>query len=173
MIFNVFLVYFLVIFYLYFCFKCSCLSMWKIKISCFRLINPSDVPLNLLSRHEMETFQHLTYKCDLEFGRSNPLCTSSHYGDHLCQVIFKKFQLFKIYEANTKCRLFIMKWKLLNIWPLSVNLAFGMATQFLHSAHHLIMVITFAKLFQKVFSCYGADTKVLRTDRQTDILMRQ
>jgi hypothetical protein len=85
--------------------------------------------------------------CDLDLGRNNPivvLCTFSYNGDHL----WKHFQRFKSYGADTKCRLLIMKWRLFNIWPLSVTLTLGVATLFLRSAHHLIMVITCAKLFQ-------------------------
>lgn len=46
----------------------------------------------------------LTFKCDLDHGRSDldaALCTLSHYGDHLCQVMFKTFQ-FKTYETDTR-----------------------------------------------------------------------
>jgi hypothetical protein len=47
-----------------------------------------------------------------------------------------------------------MKWRFLffNIWPLSVTLTLGLATQLLRSAHCLIMVITCAKLFEIFFS---------------------
>jgi hypothetical protein len=31
------------------------------------------------------------------------LCTSSHYGDHLCQVISKHFQQLKVMERTWKC----------------------------------------------------------------------
>jgi hypothetical protein len=60
-----------------------------------------------------------------------------------------------------------MKCRLSNIWPVSVTLTLGVATQFLRFAHHLIIVITCAQLhvFQKMFSglkvmelrrkCYG------------------
>jgi hypothetical protein len=46
----------------------------------------------------MTIFEHLTFTCDLDLGGSNQiiaLCTSSHYGDYLCQVILKKFSSVK------------------------------------------------------------------------------
>jgi hypothetical protein len=45
---------------------------------------------------------------DVEIKGSNPiivLCTYSHNGDNLCQVISNKFQQLKSYGADTKCSL--------------------------------------------------------------------
>jgi hypothetical protein len=59
--------------------------------------------------YEMETFEHVTFKCDLDLDGSNPiivLCTSSYNGDHLsclCQVTLKIFSGFKVMERTRKC----------------------------------------------------------------------
>jgi hypothetical protein len=60
-----------------------------------------NVDFLLLNEH----FQHLTLKCDLDLGGSNPiiaLCILSYYVDHLCQVISKDFQGLKSYGADNK-----------------------------------------------------------------------
>lgn len=85
--------------------------------------------------------------------------------EYLCQVILKTLQRFKCYGADTKCRLF-------KIRPLSVTLTVGVVTQLMRSGYRLIMVITCAMLYQKIFcglkvtertrKCYG------RTDGLTN-----
>jgi hypothetical protein len=82
-----------------------------------------------------------------------------------CAKLCEKNQWFKSYEADTKCRFFIMTLRLFNILPLSVTLTLGVETQSLRLAHRLIMVITCAKSFNEMFSnlkvmertrkCYG------------------
>ena len=66
------------------------------------------------------------------------------------------FQRFRSYEVDTK-------WRLFNIWPLSVTLEIGIPL--FPSAHCLMMLIICAKLFQQ-YKIYGE--KMLWTDRQTD-----
>jgi hypothetical protein len=117
-----------------------------------------------------EDFLTLALKCDLDLECSNAivaLYTSSDYGDHLCTVISKHFQQFLSYAADTKCILFIIKWRLFNIWPLSVTLTLVVATQLLRSAHCLIMLITCAKLFLKNFS----GLKVMEQTQNVDFLL--
>jgi hypothetical protein len=80
--------------------------------------------------------------------------------DRRCDDIMPSFggiqiQRFKSYGEDTKC------W-LLYIWPLSVTLTLGVATQLLPFAHVLIIVINCDKLFffkNQQLKSYGADTK--------------
>jgi hypothetical protein len=51
------------------------------------------------------------YTFNLDLLNSNKiiaLCSSSHYGDHLCQVISKTSERFKSYGADMKCRLYLL-----------------------------------------------------------------
>jgi hypothetical protein len=116
----------------------------------------------------------------LTFGVATQLFRSAH--SPIMITCAKKFQQFKSYGVDTKYRLFIMKCRLLNIWPLCVTLTLGIATQWLRSAHCIIMTHYDDHLCQVIckniqrFKSYGADTSVTdgrtdgRTDGKTDIL---
>jgi hypothetical protein len=59
----------------------------------------------------MLTFIHLTFKCDLDLGGSNPvfaLCTCSYNGEHLCQVILKEINSgLKVMERTRNVDLYV------------------------------------------------------------------
>jgi hypothetical protein len=59
-------------------------------------------------------FLHLTLKCDFDLGGSTSifaLCTSFH-SDHLCQIIFKKTAVKKLWIGHEDFLTFDLK-----VWP--------------------------------------------------------
>jgi hypothetical protein len=86
------------------------------------------IVIKLYSGHEKYMFLHWTIECGPDLQGCDliiMLYQWCHNGHHFCQVILKILQRFKSYGADNKCRLFIMKWRLFNIWPLSRTLTFG------------------------------------------------